>query len=201
MQISDNGPPFNSAKMNEFAESRDIQLRHTPPLHPNANPAETVMKPIRKAMKTALQSGMSEKDALQHSLTQIRQTPHVATGVPPASHLFRDGTRMLFPRKQSSEQEIAEAKACDVKFKEKKQQEVNASKCRKVSAMEIGDLVYVQNYKKSSKFDPLYLPTPYEIAGIDKIAKKLNLKKQGGDEVLIRHPDHVKPFMDAKWRK
>ena len=46
VQISDNGPPFNSAKMKKFAESRDIKLRHTPPLHPNANPAETVMKPI-----------------------------------------------------------------------------------------------------------------------------------------------------------
>ena len=58
IQISDNGPPFNSRKMKEFAESRDIELRHVPPLHPNANPAETAMKPIGKAMKTVLHSEM-----------------------------------------------------------------------------------------------------------------------------------------------
>ena len=60
--------------------------------------------------------------------------------------------------------------------------------------MKIGDTVYVQNYKKSSKFDPNYLPNPYEITGVDKIAKRLTLKKQGDKEILIRHPDHVKPF-------
>ena len=194
VQISDNGPPFNSAKMRSFAEARDIQLRHTPPLHPNANPAETVMKPIGKAMKTALQCGMTEKDALQHSLTQIRQTPHVATGVPPANYMFRDGARMDFPRKKSNEMDIAEAKARDLERKEKKQEDVNSSKYRKQSNMKVGDLVYVQNYKKTSKFDPTYLPEPYEVTGVDKIAKRLTLKKQGDEDVLIRHPDHVKPF-------
>lgn len=29
---------------------------------------------------------------------------------------------------------------------------------------------------------------------LTKLLKKVNLKKQDGDEVLIRHPDHVKPF-------
>jgi len=48
---------------------------------------------------------------------------------------------MVFPRKQSSELEIAEAKARDLKCKEKKQQDVNASKYRKESSMKIGDIV------------------------------------------------------------
>ena len=74
--------------MREFAESRDIELQYNPPLHPNANPAETVMNPIDKAVKIELHNGMSEKEALQYSLTQVRQTPHVATGIPPANRLF-----------------------------------------------------------------------------------------------------------------
>ena len=40
VQISDNGPPFNSEKMKTFAEKHSIELRKTPPLHPSSNPAE-----------------------------------------------------------------------------------------------------------------------------------------------------------------
>ena len=90
--------------------------------------------------------------------------------------------------------DIAEAKARDLERKEKKQEDVNSSKYRKQSNMKVGDLVYVQNYKKTSTFDPTYLPEPYEVTGVDKIAKRLTLKKQGDVDALIRHPDHVKPF-------
>ena len=73
--------------------------------------------------------------------------------------------------------DIAEAKARDLERKEKKQEDVNSSKYRKQSNMKVGDLVYVQNYKKTSKFDPTYLPEPYEVTGVDKIAKRLTLKQ------------------------
>ena len=49
MYILNNGPPFNSRKMKEFTESREIESRDVPPLHPYANPAETVMKPNWKS--------------------------------------------------------------------------------------------------------------------------------------------------------
>ena len=39
-QLSDNGPPFKSKAMEEFAGKRDIKLKNIPPLHPSANPVE-----------------------------------------------------------------------------------------------------------------------------------------------------------------
>ena len=103
VQISDNEPPFNSKKMSDFAAERDITLRYTPPYHPNANPAETCMKPLGKAMKAAHYNGQSEEEALHRALNSYKQTPHIATGVPPASMLFRDGIRSEFPRKAFTE--------------------------------------------------------------------------------------------------
>ena len=195
VQISDNGTPFNSKKMVNFAAERDIQLRHTPPLHPNANPAETFMKPIGKALKISGHHGLSEKQALQSTLNNYRQTPHPATGVAPANMLFRDGIKSQFPRKPSSNDDIASAKQRDLDQKKRKQDEVNESKYRKSSCFKTGDRVLVRNYKKTSKFDPLFIPNPYEIIDINNEAKKLTLKICGEKDTLIRHPDDVKPYM------
>ena len=89
-QLSDNGPPFNSKAMEEFAEKRGIELKNIPPLHPSANPVETFMKPLGKTMKMAHHDKRSEQVALKHLLSNYRNTPHPATGLPPAAMLFRD---------------------------------------------------------------------------------------------------------------
>ena len=52
-QLSDNGSPFNSKAMGEFAARRGIELKNIPSLHPSSNPAETFMKPLAKTMKSA----------------------------------------------------------------------------------------------------------------------------------------------------
>ena len=44
------------------------------------------------------------------------------------------------------------------------------------------------------KFEPAFLPSPYKIVEVDDVAKKLTVKLQGSEEVLVRHPDHVKPL-------
>ena len=69
VQISDNGPPFSSQKMRDYAENHDINTQFTPPYFPSANPAETFMKTIGKAMKIANNSKVSEADALQNALS------------------------------------------------------------------------------------------------------------------------------------
>ena len=98
VQISDNGPPFNSGEMEKFAADRNIKLQKIPPLHPQANPAETFMKPLGKTMKICHQNKNKEKDCLQQLLRNYRDTPHPATSVPPGAMLFRDGYQTDFPR-------------------------------------------------------------------------------------------------------
>ena len=196
VQISDNGPPFNGKKMSEFAAERDINLRYTPPYHPNANPAETCMKPLGKAMKAAHYNGQSEEEALRWALDSYKQTPHVATGVPPASMMFRDGIRSQFPRKTIPENEIVVARKKDLEQKERKQEEVNSSKYRKQADMLIGETVLIRNTSKTSKFQPTFTPDLYEVLQADNQAKKLMLRKWGCGSILIRHPDDVKRFTE-----
>ena len=45
-QISDNGPPFNSKKMTEFAAQNNIELQKSTPLYPFSNPVETFMRTL-----------------------------------------------------------------------------------------------------------------------------------------------------------
>lgn len=99
-QLSDNGPPFNSVAMDSFCEKRNIEMEKTPPMHPSANPVETFMRGVGKTMKIAKQNHVNEKDALSQLLSNYRDTPHPATGVPPAAMLFRDNPQTsIFPRR------------------------------------------------------------------------------------------------------
>ena len=93
VQISDNGPPFDSKRMDNFADKREIQLRKNPPLHPSSNPAENFMRPLGKAMKIGSRTGAAEKESIRSLLLSYRQTPHPSTGISPASMMFRDGYR------------------------------------------------------------------------------------------------------------
>ena len=68
--------------MSEFAKQRGIELRKAPPFHPSANPVETFMKPLGKAMKVAHANNVPEKEALNEAILGYRQTPHPATGTP-----------------------------------------------------------------------------------------------------------------------
>ena len=194
LQISDNGPPFNSHKMVEFARERDITLRHTAPYHPNANPAETCMKPIGKAMKLCHYNKGSEKDALQKVINSCRQTPHVATGIPPAGRMFRDGMRSQFPRKALSSNDVEAAKLRDLHQKEAKEADVNDSIFRKRTAFSVGERVLVRNSTKKSKFEPEFLQDVFRVMEFDEVTKKLVLQREGYTEKIIRHPDDVKRY-------
>ena len=76
--------------MTEFAAQNNIELQKIPPLHPSSNPIETFMRPLGKAIKIAHMNKENEKDTLELLLNNYRHTPHPATGLTPASMLFRD---------------------------------------------------------------------------------------------------------------
>ena len=192
-QISDNGPPFNGKKMEEFAERRDIGLQFIPPLHPNGNPVETFMKPLGKALKIGHYNKASEEQTLKNALKAYRQTPHPSTGLPPDSMIFRDGVRNGLPRKSITDEEVRIARERDEMKKEQAQTVLNSSKYRKASNIKVGDRVLVENFRKAKKFDPTFLPSPYKVIEVDEKAKKLTLELGDGTQ-LVRHPDKVKYY-------
>ena len=118
-QISDNGPPFNSMKMSQFAKDRDINMRLIPPLHPSSNPVENFMRPLGKGMKIGAGNGRDERETLNEMLGNYQQTPHPATGIPPVSMMFRDGFKSKFPRQVVSENQVTAAKLKDLQGKKR----------------------------------------------------------------------------------
>ena len=134
-QLSDNGAPFNSKRMEEFAGKSDIQLEKIPPLHPCSNPAENFMRPLGKTMKIANKNKTPERIALQQLLENYRDTPHPATGVPPAGMLFHDGQKGSLPHKIITEHEVSKARLHDAQGKKEREYNANSSKYRRDSGL------------------------------------------------------------------
>ena len=105
--------------------------------------------------------------------------------MPLASVLFRDGVRGDFPRQDISVTNIAAAQLPQL---------VNSSKYRKQSQFQVGDLVYVRNFQRSRKFDPLFLESPLIVVDLDDSGSKLKVKHHLTDQTFWRHPDDLKRF-------
>ncbi|XP_028391894.1 uncharacterized protein LOC114516566 [Dendronephthya gigantea] len=195
-QISDNGPPFNSVAMHNFTTERSITQQTAPPLHPSFNPVETFMRPLRKAMKIAREHGKSEKESLENFLKNYRQAPHPATCIPPAAMLFRDGQRLDFPRRTATEDEVKRGREIDLRKKIENKIKVNGSKYTKTSHFKVGDKVLVRNYKKSQKFDTLFLRMPFKIIDMNDEENEIIVYQEDTDLTLCRHPDDIKPYKE-----
>ena len=145
-------------------------------------------------MKIAHGSRSSEKEALKDLLINYRDTPHPATGVPPAAMLFRDGTKSAFPRRSISAKRVEEALTRDKVTKQERQQKINASKYRIPSDFQIGDGVMLRNYKRASKFDPLFLPEVCAEVDRSDCGRFLTVKRESDGKIFKRHPDDIKGF-------
>ena len=107
-------------------------------------------------MKFGSRNNIPEKESLKNILHSYRQTPHPATGLPPASMMFRDGYRGEFPRQSVTDEDIPRAKARDFQQKQANEDRINSSKYRQSSNFKVGDKVYMRNYNKQKKFNQFF---------------------------------------------
>ena len=130
--LTDNGPPFNSTEFKTFFKNSDIHHQTIYPYHPQANPAERIMKPLGKALKAAHFNGKPSVNALNDFLVGFQTTPHAATGVPPADFLFQDGYRANFPyRHPLSYRQVERAKMQNIEHHQNINTNANKSIKRK----------------------------------------------------------------------
>ena len=191
--LSDNGPPFSSAAFERYSKEHGIKHQSTYPYHPQANPAERVMKPLGKAMKAAHTSRESKEKALNDFLVGYRATPHVATGVTPGDFMFRDGYRADFPNRRGLlETEVKNAKKMDQERKLKIQKTANESRKRKADTLCVGDMVLLRNPVREHKFDPKFLTHPFQVVKVSK--RGVVVKRPTDGKLFRRHKDDVKCF-------
>ena len=155
---SDNGSHFNSKEMLNFSFKREIRQFKIPPGQPSANNAEMVMKPLGKAMETGHLQNKNEAETLNLFLVNYRDTPHLSKGVAPAHSLFRDGYRSNLPHKSISEEVVLSARDTYNCIKTQRKLDCNSLQNFRPCNFEIGYYVLVGDYKKSTKYDPFYLP-------------------------------------------
>ena len=87
--ISDSGPPFQSQEFAEYMKLKGVTHHKVTPLWPQANGlAESFMKPLTKAVRTAKIEGRDWRHALYPFLLNYRSAPHSPRGVSPAELSF-----------------------------------------------------------------------------------------------------------------
>ena len=190
---TDNGPPFDSHAFKEFSEELGVTHTRTFPYHPQANPAETFMKPLGKAMKIAHHHKTDKESALNKLLRDYRATPHSATGMSPGDLILRNGFRSELPKRATiKENGVDIAKENDKAIKESRTEKLNQSKYRKEQVFETGDFVYTRNNQRT-KFQPIFDPTPRlvtstEGGGIICTAEDGTVQRRHVDDVKHAEP-------------
>ena len=188
---TDNGPPFNSGAFTKYSEDRGIMHTKTFPYHPQANPAETFMKPLGKAMKAANYNKESKETILNSLLSAYRATPHPATGISPGDFIFRHGYRKDFPKYSIiAEDDIQQAVIKDHEEKERRADKQNSSRHRKKSEIKVGDIVYTRNVP-ITKFQPLFGPESYIVTEVSNGGAICSNSITG--KIQRRHFDDIKP--------
>ena len=189
---TDNGTPFNSKDFASFSSKHNIQHDTSYQYHPQGNPAETFMKPLGKAMKTAFHEGRDRETALNELLGSYRSTPHSASQLSPGGVLFYNGYRKDFTRKQHTEAERRAAKEKDHQQRRERKQTTNQSPRRRPTDISQGDLVLVLNNTRSTKYQPIYHQTPY---WVDEVSKRgVVMRRTTDNKQIRRHKDDVKLY-------
>ncbi|CAB4041352.1 Hypothetical predicted protein [Paramuricea clavata] len=146
-------------------------------------------------MKIGHQKGVVDNKTLKRTMNNNQQIPHPATGIPPAAMLFRDGQRLEFPRRCATEEKARKAKETDRNRKVHRENDVNISKYRKKTDFNVGEKVLIGNYRRSAKFDPIFLNQPFKIIDINEVGNKIIVEQEETGLTLCRHPsDDIKPF-------
>ena len=162
---SDNGPPFPGREFYHFM--KELGTKHKPsiPLSPQGNgEAESFMKPLQKAIRTAVTENHNWKRVIFKFLLNYRATPHSTTGKSPAELLFNRKIHtklpeLVFDNDTEIHQELQE-KDRNAKSKMK---EYSDSKSRATtSEIKVGDTVLVRQ-QKENKLSTKFNSKPYTV--------------------------------------
>ena len=174
MVKSDKGPPFQGETWKQYLRNCSIKHRKITPLWPQANAqAESLNKPLMKAIKAAAAEGRNWKRELYKCLQTYRCTQHTSTQFTPYRLLFGRDPRTKLPEllHQSTHPDHVRARDTEAKATMKKHADQRAL----TSKLHAGDVVLVKQ-PKLNKISSRYNPKPMVI------------KDRKGSMVKARHP-------------
>ena len=96
---TDNGSPYFSNKMAQYAKRMDFKYHPIAPKDPQSNGfAKSFVKLLCKLVHTAIAEGKDPRRELHNYLLQYRATPHTTLGKSPAEVLFRRKIQIKLPQ-------------------------------------------------------------------------------------------------------
>ena len=187
---SDNGPPFNSHKFEEYAREEGFKHQKVTPGWPEANgDVERCMQRIKKTARIAALQGRPIRDEVRRGTRAYRTTVHPTTGASPNKLMFGRELRGKLPeaRRQAEHPDDATVRKRDREQKEKMKK--YADKRRHTAAMRIkvGDTVLCKQEKKNS-LTPLFDPVPMVVIGIK------------GDMITAKNNQRIRTRNYADWK-
>ena len=161
-----NGPPFNRTEIAKFMEQNGIQHDRITPLWPQTNSqAESFMKPITNAIKSAYCEQKNWKKELYRFLLNYRSTPHCSTGYSPAELLYNRKINNKFPQQApdlSNSRQHSQVLENDAKAKAVMKRNADTRNRSKKSEISIGGVVLVKQQRRN-KLSTRFSPTKYRI--------------------------------------
>ena len=180
---SDNGSPFQSKEMEQFAQSSGYRHHHITPEWPRANETvERFNRSMKEALRAATLEGESLRDASQRFLQMYRSTPHSATGVSPHAALYGGREmRTVLPLMTQTDHVIDRIR--DHRYKAKMRNGLRPHKLR------VCDSVIVKQ-TKVSKRTPTFNPTPLSI--IEFQGSRITAREINGTWTITRDASHFR---------
>jgi hypothetical protein len=157
---SDNGPPFQSQEMADFARDQGYEHKHVTPEWPRANGmVERFNRTMKEAVQAAHLEGKGTREAAKEFLGVYRATPHSATNISPYAAMhggrnMKTTLPMITPEGRTVDQE---------KEKKYKAKMANARGGEEHN-LRIGDKVLMKQ-KKQDKLTPRYKPVELTVTG------------------------------------
>ena len=146
--VSDNGPQFKSEDFKKFCNNRGIQHIFSPPYHPRSNgEVERLVQTFKVGVnKIKAQHNKAVDECVLDFLANYRATPHSSTNQTPSELLngrrLRTKLDLIHPSQQQLRQESSN------------RQQRNYSQNTKWRQFQVGDLVWIRNYREGKLWIP-----------------------------------------------
>ena len=148
--------------MRDFAAHMGFRHRKATLYHPMGNSqVENFMKPLQKAVKTAVAAGLNYENELKKFLINFRNTPNRALGLSPSEVVFKRKLKTKLPQfsVQPNDKYLRER---DRRNKLKNKQYADQKRRAKPCTLKYGDYVLVKCLSQT-KAETAFYPTPAKV--------------------------------------
>ncbi|XP_032241119.1 uncharacterized protein K02A2.6 [Nematostella vectensis] len=193
---TDNGPPFNSTELTEFAAEEGFIHKKITPRHPKAQgQVKGFNKLINKIATIANQEHIDVHEATYDMLSAYRDTPHPATKKTPYELMMNREVRTKlehFPTdKPTQDREI---RRNDSKYKEQTKMYHDKRHRATKHKLAVGQAILIKRGKKTKAQTP-YEPHIYTITEIK--GSKVKARRIGDGKIICQDASRVKQLKSA----